>query len=294
MKDKNIAGILGLFFGVFGVHRFYLGQTGLGVLYLVFFWTGITALIGLIDAIVFLSMDRDEFDMKYNRHHVYPDHRRYDTDFTREERRQYRAEQRELRQQRRVQRRQQQQAPPRQKTTYQPPVRKAAPTSRINNPFKSSGIQKYREFDYDGAIEDFKKALLIQSTDVAVHFNLACAYSLTEERENAFFHLSKAVEFGFVDFKKIQEHDALAYLRIQDEFEIFKKNGYRLNVPPPTAIPPMPKPQPEEPKAIEEPQEDLLSKNSLLLDQIKRLGELREKGLLTEEEFEIQKRKLLG
>jgi hypothetical protein len=30
-----------------------------------------------------------------------------------------------------------------------------------------------------------------------------------------------------------------------------------------------------------------------LLDQIKQLGELKEKGLLTEEEFEIQKKKLL-
>ena len=298
MKDKNVAGILAFFFGVFGVHRFYLGQTGLGILYLVFFWTGITALLGLIDAIVFFSMDRDDFDMKYNHRYLYPDHRRYDTDYTRRDRRNIRVEERNLRQQRRMERREN----IRQRTQVRPaqthpvqrrPQQKTTPNRR-NNPFKISGIGKYREFDYEGAIEDFKKALAVHPTDVAVHFNLACSYSLMEEEENAFFHLSKAVEFGFVDFKKLQEHDALAYLRIQDEFEIFKRNGYRLNVPPPPQPPP-PETinEEEEISSAPEPKEDLLSKNSLLLDQIKRLGELRERGLLTNDEFEAQKRKLL-
>lgn len=290
MKDKNIAGILAFFFGLFGVHRFYLGQTGLGILYLVFFWTMIPALLSLIDAILFFSMNREDFDMKYNRRRMYPDHRRYDTDFSRDERREYRAEQRELRARRRVERREEvrrQPAPQKNRA----PARKPA-VGRINNPFKMSGIQKYKEFDYEGAIEDFKKALSINSKDIAIHFNLACAYSLNEEKENAFFHLSKAVEYGFVDFKKIQEHDALAYLRIQDEFDVFKKNGYRLNVPPPPTAPPIPSSEPIQ-EQTREPKEDLLSKNSLLLDQIKRLGELREQGLLTEAEFEIQKRKLL-
>jgi len=292
MKDKNIAGILAFFFGLFGVHRFYLGQTGLGILYLVFFWTGISAIVGLIDAIIFLSMDRDDFDMKYNRRKIYPDHRRYDTDFSRDERRQYRSEQRDLRHDRRRQRQQQrQQAPPQQPARPRPNPQRQ--TSSRNNPYKLSGIQKYKEFDYDAAIEDFKKALTIHPNDIAIHFNLACSYSLSEEKENAFFHLSKAVEHGFVDFKKIQEHDALAYLRIQDEFDIFKKNGYQLNVAPPNQAPISPTSEPEAKEDPLPPKEDLLSKNSVLLDQIKRLGELREKGLLTEAEFETQKRKLL-
>lgn len=295
MKDKNIAGILAFFFGLFGVHRFYLGQTGLGILYLLFFWTGITAIIGLIDAIVFFSMDRDDFDMKYNRSAMYSDHRRYDTDFSREERRQYRSEQRDLRHERRLQRQQNEKVTPSTRRQRPRPAQKTP--GRINNPFKISGIQKYKEFDYEGAIEDFKKALSIHSTDIAVHFNLACSYSLSEEKENAFFHLNKAVEYGFVDFKRIQEHDALAYLRIQDEFDIFKKNGYRLNIPaPPQSSSPTTPEQAADLShntPISPSKEDLLNKNSLLLDQIKRLGELREKGLLTPDEFEAQKRKLL-
>jgi TM2 domain-containing membrane protein YozV len=290
MKDKNVAGILAFFFGIFGVHRFYLGQTGLGILYLVFFWTFIPAIIGFIDALVFLSMGRDDFDYKYNRQKIYPDHRRYDTDFSREDRRRFRDEQRVLREQRR---RQQQvrdyseNAQPQRKNTTPPSVRR-------NNPYKASGIQKYKEYDFEGAIEDFKKALAINPTDIAVHFNLACSYSLNEEKENAFFHLNKAVELGFVDFKKIQDHDALAYLRIQDEFDIFKANGYRLNVAPsPQAPPVMSNPSEQKETTPPGPPEDLLNQSNALLEQIKRLGELREKGLLTDTEFEAQKRKLL-
>ncbi|MFT5167780.1 MAG: TM2 domain-containing membrane protein YozV [Saprospiraceae bacterium] len=300
MKDKNIAAILAFFFGIFGVHRFYLGQKGLGILYLMFFWVlGIPAIIGLIDAIIFLSMGQDDFDMKYNRR-LYPDHKRQDTDFTRAdtraERRDYRVEQRDLRHQRRIERRENVRPEPQpQRRQGRPHPQPETPTAanRRNNPFKMSGIEKYKEFDYDGAIEDFKKALAVQPTDVAVHFNLACTYSLSEEKENAFFHLGKAVEYGFVDFKKIQEHDALAYLRIQDEFDIFKKNGYRLNVPPPPQAPSPPIIEEAVKDSNPEPTEDLLSKNSVLLDQIKRLGELRERGLLTNEEFDAQKRKLL-
>ncbi len=292
MKNKNIAGIFAFFFGIFGVHRFYLGQVGLGIFYLFFFWTGIPAIIGFIDALIFFSMDQDDFDYKYNKRKLYPDHQRYDTDFSREDRRRMRDEERIKRQERRTQRRQQ----VRDYSKREQPQRKSTPSVvRINNPFKAAGIQKYKEYDFDGAIESFKKALSVNPSDIAVHFNMACAYSLNEEKENAFFHLSKAVELGFVDFKKIQEHDALAYLRIQDEYEIFRSNGYRLNVPPkPQTIVDEPAPSIEE---IEDesanPPEDLLSKNSALLDQIKRLGELREKGLLTDAEFEAQKRKLL-
>ena len=48
-KDEAIGVLLAFFLGGFGAHRFYLRQYGLGVLYLVFFWTGIPALIALIE-----------------------------------------------------------------------------------------------------------------------------------------------------------------------------------------------------------------------------------------------------
>ena len=48
------------------------------------------------------------------------------------------------------------------------------------NPYKKSGVEKYKEYEYEGAIEDFKKALEIDPKDIPTHFNIACAYSLTE------------------------------------------------------------------------------------------------------------------
>jgi len=296
MRDKNVAGILALFFGWAGIHRFYLGQVGLGILYAILLFTGISAILGLIDAIVFFSMDQEVFDYKYNeaairrRRRMQHRRRRYDTDFDREERRrdrrvdryQSREQRRDLRENRNVDR--------------QKYYKRPTPKPVKNNPYKNSGIKKYKDYDYDGAIEDFKKALEIDDKDIAVHFNIACAYSLNEEPDKAFYHLDKAVELGFNDYKRIKEHDALAFLRIQDEFETFEANNFRI----------------KKQQQLEAPKEDLLSaaaqiaeekepdeeeieeaQSGDLLEQLKKLGELRDKGLLTEEEFVVQKRKLL-
>jgi len=66
-KSRIAAAILALFLGGFGIHKFYLGQTGLGVLYLLFCWTFVPALIGFIEAIVYLCMSDDSFARKYDR-----------------------------------------------------------------------------------------------------------------------------------------------------------------------------------------------------------------------------------
>ncbi len=48
-RDEVVGILLALFLGDFGVHHFYLRRTGLGILYACFFWTGIPALLGLIE-----------------------------------------------------------------------------------------------------------------------------------------------------------------------------------------------------------------------------------------------------
>ena len=48
-RDEVVGILLALFLGTFGVHHFYLRRTGLGILYLCFFWTGITAILGFIE-----------------------------------------------------------------------------------------------------------------------------------------------------------------------------------------------------------------------------------------------------
>jgi TM2 domain-containing membrane protein YozV len=48
-KDEVVGVLFALFLGSFGVHHFYLRRDGLGVLYLIFFWTGIPAILGFIE-----------------------------------------------------------------------------------------------------------------------------------------------------------------------------------------------------------------------------------------------------
>jgi TM2 domain-containing membrane protein YozV len=48
-RDEVVGVLLALFLGGFGVHHFYLRRTGLGILYLCFFWTGITSILGFIE-----------------------------------------------------------------------------------------------------------------------------------------------------------------------------------------------------------------------------------------------------
>lgn len=66
MKSKTTTGILALIFGGIGLHKFYLGKIWLGILYLLFCWTLIPSLIGVIEGIVYLLMPNDKFNLKYN------------------------------------------------------------------------------------------------------------------------------------------------------------------------------------------------------------------------------------
>ena len=60
-KSRIAAGILAILLGGFGIHKFYMGKIGMGVLYLVFCWTGIPAIIGLIEGIIYLCEDDSKF-----------------------------------------------------------------------------------------------------------------------------------------------------------------------------------------------------------------------------------------
>ncbi len=64
-KDRVTAGILALLLGGLGAHKFYLGETGLGLLYLCFSWTFIPAIVGFIEGILYLTKTDEEFQRKY-------------------------------------------------------------------------------------------------------------------------------------------------------------------------------------------------------------------------------------
>lgn len=60
-KNKIIAAILALVVGDFGIQHFYLGNNTAGILSCVFFWTGIPAIIGLVQGVLMLLESDEDF-----------------------------------------------------------------------------------------------------------------------------------------------------------------------------------------------------------------------------------------
>jgi TM2 domain-containing membrane protein YozV len=64
MKERKTAAILAILVGGIGGHKFYMRQYGLGVLYLLFFWTFIPAIIGVIEGIMLFTQSDEKFQEK--------------------------------------------------------------------------------------------------------------------------------------------------------------------------------------------------------------------------------------
>jgi TM2 domain-containing membrane protein YozV len=74
-KNQKVAVILaiaGLFSPVAGLHKFYLGQPGWGLLYLVLSWTPIPKIASVIEGLWYLSLHQDEFNRNFNLGRVMP------------------------------------------------------------------------------------------------------------------------------------------------------------------------------------------------------------------------------
>lgn len=65
MKSKLVAGLLAIFLGGLGAHKFYLGKPIQGLLYLLFCWTFIPGFIAFVEGIVYLASSDDSFARKY-------------------------------------------------------------------------------------------------------------------------------------------------------------------------------------------------------------------------------------
>ncbi len=143
--------------------------------------------------------------------------------------------------------------------------------------FKKMGITFFRERDYRSAVQNFEHALELQPHDPYLHFNLACAYAQLGNIAAALQHLSRAVENGFQRYDLIDDHWALNSVRNSPDYRRFVQNGYQHY------------PSLEPPKVTQW----LDASPPDLIQQLTKLGELQEKGLLTREEFDRQKQRLL-
>jgi tetratricopeptide (TPR) repeat protein len=257
MKNKQVAGLLALFFGIFGTHRFYLGQHKRGILYFVLFlvtffittttfaWTGpppiiLPALLAFVDALVLLAMPGAEFDAKYNRAFAEVD--------------------------------------------YAPQPAYRQPPRRSGRFYRQLGIREYRRGRYEAAAKAFAQALESSPDDPTLAFNLACCYSQLQDADRGFANLERALDMGFQPIDKIYDHPALGYLHSLEEMDDFIANGFR-RAAPELELPAIDE-KPEEKQHTELPAGDLLA-------QIEELGRLKEQGILTDEEFEAQKKRWL-
>jgi len=251
MKNRVLAGLLALLLGTIGAHRFYLKDFPGGIFYIfLLFITSrlsfpVTGILGVIEAIRIFNMSNEEFDEKYNKEYVEPKRAKRGT-----------AEHRNVREVKKRRKR---------KKSFFPK----------RNPFKKSALEKYNNYDFKGAIAEYRKALDISPDDPDVHFQIAMAYSLTEQKELAFRHLDTAVQYGLKDRKKIDTNEDLAFLRVQPEYEAFKNNNYQITY-----------------SSIGPAKKDLLD-DDVFLANLKKLAELREKGLLSSDEFNNEKKKLM-
>ena len=259
-KSKSIASILALLFGVWGVHRFYLGKRFWGIFNFVAFFLSMLILIeerfpwflialgmlSIVEGILFSVMPQGEFDAKYNSG-MPTGHKG---------KKAMRAEEK--------------------KSKPEPAqVRK----SRGNLIIKDAFIA-YKAGNYDMSRKYFEDALQYDYNDPRTHFMLACCHSMGHDAKQAYFHLASAVDFGFQEFEEIYHNEALNWLRALPDFDAFVANGYRqvayLNTPKP----------------------DLLESKSYydatVLDRIADLGELLERGVISRDDFESQKKGLLG
>jgi len=249
-RKKFLAGLLAIALGIFGTHRFYLGQKSLGMIYLAITlcalfiipaldkFLPVVAVVGFIDGILLWFMSKADFDAKYNRP----------------------AEAQAAAVQL-----------PSEQADEEEEIQKSLVKTQFEK-YKDKALHAYRDDDYDTAIVFLKKAAEIKNHDPEVHFLLARCYSLCREVDPALLHLDTAVAFGLKDQIRIMAHDDLSFLRSQPAFHAFVKNNYRM------------------PKELPPPEPDLLQSESHsepdLLEQLNELQALRDKGVLTEEEFE--------
>ena len=238
-KSRWIAATLAFFLGIFGLHRFYLGQKTYGIIYFLFFLAdalelpgmdnlaAVPLILGFIDCVFFLSMPKQKFDLKYN--------------------------------------------------LEKPIVKeKPAPTKDgfntkeiLHQQFRkyySKALEVYNRNEHNKAIDLLIKAIEIKYDHPGAQFLLARCHALNENTQQALFHLEAAVAFG-LDPTLIKKQDDLAYLRAQPEFETFEANNYR--------FPEIPVHETEILELSAEPEPDLLQQLSQL-QKLRREGKITE------------------
>ena len=230
MKKRETAALFAFLLGGLGVHKFYLNQIALGIVYVIFCWTFIPAIIALIEGIVLLTMSDQEFNAKYN---ISENGQGYSTMQT---------------------------------------VGGQNANAVVQELLNKSTFY-YNSGDYEASVSILKRVAALQPYNNLTYYNIACMYSLTKDSGNCLRSLQTAIGYGYSNFPKLSVDKDLEWMRKQPEYELFVKNGYQL---------------------ISDIAEHSVNNKNLDLEQIEKLSILKEKGVLSEEEFIEQKKRLLN
>ena len=57
--NKIAYGLIAILIGGLGIHRFYAGKIFSGIIYILFCWTGIPSILGLVEGIIALTREDD-------------------------------------------------------------------------------------------------------------------------------------------------------------------------------------------------------------------------------------------
>lgn len=133
---------------------------------------------------------------------------------------------------------------------------------------KRAAEAMYKDYDYKGAIQAYDTILELNPHDPKSLLSVARLYSLLKNKEKAYEYIQRASESKHPSLVNSLQHEDFDFVKSQPDFAKFASSGYKI-----TAY-------------------ETNSKLSLA-DELEKLALLKEKGIITEEEFLSQKRKLL-
>ena len=64
-RNRVTAALFAILLGGLGVHKFYLGKTVQGIVYILFSWTFVPMIIGFIEGVIYLTMTDKAFAAQY-------------------------------------------------------------------------------------------------------------------------------------------------------------------------------------------------------------------------------------
>jgi uncharacterized membrane protein len=155
--------------------------------------------------------------------------------------------------------------------------------SKLFDELSKQSHAMYKQKDYASAIGILRRMLEI-TKDNQTYFNLACCLSLSENKEGL-EALSKAIEYGYSNIEKVKTYEPLVWLRQLPEYDGFLKNGFKYTASESTV------------NAAKSAPFNISNEgviNDQVIAQLEKLGKLKEQGLITDEEFQQQKKKILG